>query len=577
MSKWTDKAVIYHIYPIGFCGAPRVNDGGDTVSRINKVIDLIPHLCGLGVNAVYFGPVFESSEHGYDTSDYMKIDRRLGSNEDFALVSSKLHENGIRVVVDGVFNHVGRNFHAFRDVLQNGGNSRYVSWFKNLNFDGNSPMGDNFRYEGWEGHFNLVTLNLLNPEVKEHIFSAVRMWIEKFDIDGLRLDVAYCLDPGFIKELRRFCTGLKEDFWLMGEVIHGDYSRFANPEMLESVTNYECYKGIYSSHNDKNYFEIAHSFIRQFGNGGSGGIYNGIKTYNFVDNHDVNRLASMLKNENHIYNAYTILFTMPGCPSIYYGSEWGAKGEKRGGDDSPLRPCIETLDKTDNALTAHISKLAQIRRTLPVFENGAYHQMTLENKKYSYKRADGNEEVYILLNIEDFDTSFRFRANSDKLVDLLTGESFEVNGDADIPVKSCTGRILSRNSEFTDAVLGAAGYITPVKEEIPKEKTAPQTPQGGDAPSGTHDNTGGIKDVEKPEETAKEDPPVFDLEKSLQKLGASLAAARNAKGINIGYAAGISDIPAKSIIEMEKGNIESIEQLLRYTFALGIDVDFHSA
>ncbi len=564
MSKWTDKAVIYHIYPIGFCGAPSINDGGETVSRINKVIDWIPHLCSLNVSAVYFGPVFESAEHGYDTSDYMKIDRRLGSNEDFELVSKKLHENGIKVIVDGVFNHVGRKFWAFTDVQQNGHNSRYCSWFKNLNFGGHSPMGDNFWYEGWEGHYNLVTLNLQNPEVKDHIFSAVRMWIEKFDIDGLRLDVAYCLDPNFIKELRRFCTSLKPDFWLMGEVIHGDYSRFANPEMLESVTNYECYKGIYSSHNDRNYFEIAHSFMRQFGNGGNGGIYHGIKTYNFVDNHDVNRLASSLRNPEHIYNAYTLLFTMPGCPSVYYGSEWGVMGEKQHGNDAPLRPCIEISDMTDNALTAHISRLAKIRRILPVFENGAYHQMTLENKKYSYKRADGDNEVYILLNIEDFDTNFRFRANSDRLVDLLTGEIFTVNGDADICVKSNTGRILSR---YSDSFIQE--FLNPLENSTIQPKAEPVSePQS--APENNNVQPEKAVDVPEPAPVQEEpEPPVFDAEKEAAALGEELTRARLEKGFNIAQVADMSDIAARDIIAMEKGHISDIEMLLKYAFVTG--------
>jgi len=552
MSKWTDKAVIYHIYPIGFCGAPKINDDGETVSRINKVTDWIEHLNNININAVYFGPVFESSAHGYDISDYMRIDRRLGTNEDFENISRQLHEKGIRVIVDGVFNHVGRNFWAFKDVREKGQNSKYCSWFKNLNFGGNSPMGDNFWYEGWEGHFNLVTLNLHNPEVKEHIFSAVKMWIEKFDIDGLRLDVAYCLEPQFIKDLRRFCTQLKPDFWIMGEVIHGDYSRFANSEMLESVTNYECYKGIYSSHNDKNYFEIAHSLTRQFGNGGNGGIYHGIKTYNFVDNHDVNRLASSLKNQKHIFNAYTILFTMPGCPSIYYGSEWGVKGEKIKGDDSPLRPCINIDDMSDNALTVHIAKLAKIRRELPVFENGAYHQMTLENKKYSYKRADGDKEVYVLLNIEDGDTWFNFRANSDKLVDLLTGEIFKIDGDANICVKSCTSRILTRFCDCGDLLnLSDEINIKDVEMTMTEEiKTEEQTAEVIAGPE------------------INDEPQEFDYEQLLAEFGEALKKARCNKGFSIGQLADMTDITARDIIDMEKGKIYNWEDVFLYLYII---------
>ena len=140
------------------------------------------------------------------------------------------------------------------------------------------------------------------------------MWVETFDIDGLRLDAADCIDKEFFKQLKVYTQGLKKDFWLMGEIIHGDYKMWANPDMMHSVTNYECWKGIYSSHNDKNYFEIAHSLRRQFA---KGGIYENLRLYNFLDNHDVNRIASLLKNPADLENAYTMLFCMPGIPSVY--------------------------------------------------------------------------------------------------------------------------------------------------------------------------------------------------------------------------------------------------------------------
>ena len=279
MSYWVNESVFYHIYPIGFCGAPRVNDG-ETVCRLDKVIDWIPHLKSMSVNAIYFGPVFKSTVHGYDTDDYRVIDNRLGTNESFKHICDELHKNGIKVVLDGVFNHVGRNFWAFKDVCEKGNSSQYCGWFQNLNFGGKSPYGDSFSYEGWHGYYDLVKLNLKNPDVKNYLLDSVGMWMDEFKIDGLRLDAADCVDPDFFKALRHYTKSKDSNFWLMGEIIHGDYNRWANPEMLDSVTNYECYKGIYSSHNDKNYFEIAHSLNRQFANGG---IYRSIYTYNFVD------------------------------------------------------------------------------------------------------------------------------------------------------------------------------------------------------------------------------------------------------------------------------------------------------
>lgn len=181
----------------------------------------------LGINAVYFSPVFESDTHGYNTRDYRKIDGRLGTNEDFKKVCEKLHENGIRIVLDGVFNHVGRGFTQFQDVLKNREHSPYLNWF-HINLGGNSNYNDGLWYEGWEGNYDLVKLNLRNEEVIGHIFDSVASWIDEFDIDGLRLDVAYCLDHDFVRRLRNFTDGKKNEFFLVGEMLHGDYNQMMN-------------------------------------------------------------------------------------------------------------------------------------------------------------------------------------------------------------------------------------------------------------------------------------------------------------------------------------------------------------
>lgn len=197
---WAYESVFYQIYPLGFCGAPFENDGV-AESRILKVLDWIPHMKKLGINAVYFSPVFESDTHGYNTRDYRKIDCRLGTNKDFKEVCDKLHENGIRVVLDGVFNHVGRGFTQFQDVIRNREHSPYLNWF-HINLGGNSNYNDGLWYEGWEGNYDLVKLNLRNEEVIRHILDSVGCWIDEFAIDGLRLDVAYCLDHDFVRRLR---------------------------------------------------------------------------------------------------------------------------------------------------------------------------------------------------------------------------------------------------------------------------------------------------------------------------------------------------------------------------------------
>ena len=183
--------------------------------RIGKIEDWTEHIQQLGANAVYLSPLFDSDSHGYDTRDYCRIDPRLGTNEDFAQVCRTLHDHGIRVVLDGVFNHVGRGFWAFRDVQEKKWASPYKDWFY-IDFGGNSNYNDGFWYEGWEGHYELVKLNLQNSAMADYLLNCIRFWVEQFDIDGLRLDVAYCLDKGFLTRLRQFTQSIKPDFFLVG-------------------------------------------------------------------------------------------------------------------------------------------------------------------------------------------------------------------------------------------------------------------------------------------------------------------------------------------------------------------------
>lgn len=290
-NMWAYESVFYQIYPMGFCGVPFENDGIQR-HEIKRVEEWIPHMQKLGVNAVYFSPVFESDTHGYNTRDYRKIDVRLGTNEDFKEVCDALHAAGIRVVLDGVFNHVGRGFAQFQDVIKNRENSPYVNWFYRIDFGGNSNYNDGLWYEGWEGCFDLVKLNLQNPEVVNYLLDSVKGWIDEFGIDGLRLDVAYSLDENFVRRLREVTGAYKQDFFLLGEMLHGDYNRLMNDQMLHSATNYECYKGLYSSFNSMNMFEIVHSLLRQFGPE-NWTLYKGKHLLSFVDNHDVTRVASI--------------------------------------------------------------------------------------------------------------------------------------------------------------------------------------------------------------------------------------------------------------------------------------------
>ncbi len=424
---WAYESVFYQIYPMGFCGAPFENDG-ECRPRIKKVEEWIPHIKELGANAVYFSPVFQSDTHGYNTRDYKTIDCRLGTNEDFAAVCKALHREGIRVVLDGVFNHVGRGFWAFQDVLRNRWESPYRDWF-HISFDGNSNYNDGLWYEGWEGHYDLVKLNLCNEAVISHIFESIEGWVKEFDIDGLRLDVAYCLDRNFLKRLRGFCKGLKPDFLLLGELLHGDYNQFVNDEMLDSATNYECYKGLYSSFNSMNMFEIVHSLLRQFGPE-QWTLYKGKHLLCFVDNHDVTRVASILNNENHLPLIYGMLFGMPGIPCVYYGSEWGAKAEKHQGDPA-LRPCFP--EPKFNELTSWIAKLAKIHRASKALCYGSFRSVLLTNRQCIFERAAEGERVLVAINASDEEYTAHFDAGCGQAEDMITGERHDFGGGSTLP------------------------------------------------------------------------------------------------------------------------------------------------
>lgn len=424
---WFNKSVIYQIYPLGFCGAPERNDGV-LVPRIKKVSEIIAHLVKLNIDAVYFCPLFESSAHGYDTKDYSKIDVRLGTNEDFKEVCDKLHKNGIRVILDGVFNHVGRDFFAFRDVKEKRYNSPYKDWFY-ISFDGNSCYDDGFWYEGWEGHFELVKLNLDNPEVRKHLLDNVGEWIDYYYIDGLRLDVAYMLNRQFMKELRSFCLAKNPEFFLAGEIIHGNYNDILNDEMLHSATNYECFKGIYSSFNCMNMFEIGHSLIRQFGQE-NWCLYRGKHLMSFVDNHDVTRISSNLTNKNHIIPAFGMLMAMPGIPTVYYGSEWGIEGRKEDGD-SALRPAVDKPQ--ENEITEFLRKAIKVHREEKCLYDGSFEILHMTNKQLVFQRACGGERVIVLINADEIEYVAHFNADAGCGTELLSGEKYDFGGGSVMP------------------------------------------------------------------------------------------------------------------------------------------------
>ena len=293
-----------------------------------------------------------------------------------------------------------------------------------MSFDGNSNCNDGFWYEGWEGNYDLVKLNLKNSAVTDYLIDSVRFWVENFDIDGLRLDVAYMVDRDFLKRLRWETSNMKEDFFLVGETLFGDYNQIMNDEMCHSVTNYECYKGIHSALNSYNMFEIVHSLKRQFGPE-QWTLYKGKHLFSFVDNHDVGRIASVLDNPYHILAAYGMIYGMPGIPIIYYGSEWGIEGKKSDGDPA-LRPSV---DKPEwNELTDFISRLAKIHKESKALQYGDFSDIVLTNKQCVFKRECDGERILVLINIEENSFFAGFDMGVSKAFDLMAEKEVQLNG-----------------------------------------------------------------------------------------------------------------------------------------------------
>ena len=421
---WFDESVFYQIYPLGYVGAERQNDFVTQSHRFSYIEENIKDIKELGANVILFNPLFQSSCHGYDTADFYKVDSRLGTNDEFKKLCKVIHQNDIKIVLDGVFNQVGRDFFAFKDVLQNRENSRFKDWFY-INFSGNTNYNDGLYYEPWEGHYELVKLNLSNPELLKYLEDAIKMWIDEFEIDGLRLDVCYSLPEWFMEHLKRFTKTLKEDFVLIGEVIHAqNFAKNLTPERLNSITGYECYKGMISSFNSYNLFEIEYSLTRLFSNV-DWALMRGKNLLNFLDNHDVTRVYTNLSDKKHIKALYALLFSIPGVPQVYYGSEYGIEGRKEN-TDYDLRPFINNIDKTKNKdLFEYIKKLCEIRVNNKVLSYGGYNKKALSNKYMAFEREYEGNKIYFAVNIAEQDVTLNLA--QDVGTDLLTEKQINLS------------------------------------------------------------------------------------------------------------------------------------------------------
>ena len=427
---WYDEAIFYHIYPLGLLGCPHENDHKEPVHRLEGLKPWIKHIADLGCNGIYIGPLFESVGHGYETTDYKKVDSRLGTNEDLRKFVAACHKAGIRVILDGVFNHTGRDFFAFKDIKEKREASPYQGWYSGLNLYGNNSFNDGFSYDNWGGYDLLARLNQKNPEVQGYIADVIRFWVSEFDIDGIRLDAADVLDFDFMRMLRGVADEVKPEFYLMGEVIHGEYIRWEKDAGIHAVTNYHLHKALYSGHNDHNYFEIAHTVKRLYDMGGGDPL--GLRLYNFADNHDVERIYSRLNNKAHFIPLHILMYTLPGIPSIYYGSEFGIEGKKGGGDDWGIRPALDLdeclSNETYRPCMEIVKALGKIRRAVPCLSYGVYEQKLLTNRQYCFTRISGEEVAAVAVNNDENPSQVDINVPAGKYKAMLSDTVIDASG-----------------------------------------------------------------------------------------------------------------------------------------------------
>ncbi|HYO01093.1 MAG TPA: alpha-amylase family glycosyl hydrolase [Mycobacterium sp.] len=384
---WVEHAIWWQVYPLGFVGAFPA-DPAPTADehRLGRIAAWFDHALELGASGIALGPVFASQTHGYDTVDHYAIDPRLGDDSDFDRLIEEARGRGLRVLLDGVFNHVGTDFGRYREALAGGDES----WFR---------KGRN-GFATFEGHDGLITLNHRNPEVVDYVVDVMLHWLRR-GADGWRLDAAYAVPDGFWAQVLPRVRSEFPDAWFVGEVIHGDYAGTVSASTFDSVTQYELWKAIWSSLNDGNFHELDHALTRhdEF-----------LETFvpmTFVGNHDVTRIASQLTDERHVGHALALVMTIGGTPSVYAGDEWayrGVKEERFGGDDA-VRPEFPTRPDESEHLGHDAFRLHQhligLRRRHPWLHDARSSALHLANRQYVYRTTSDAGSLVVALNVDD--------------------------------------------------------------------------------------------------------------------------------------------------------------------------------
>ncbi len=414
MSDWVRHVIWWQIYPLGFVGAfPATEPPGPDEHRLSRLLDWLDHAVELGASGIALGPVFASRTHGYDTTDHYRIDPRLGDDADFDGLIDAAHQRGLRVLLDGVFNHVGTDFPRYRAAVD-AQDPEAARWFR----------GRPGRFHTFEGHDGLITLNHRNPAVVDYTVDVMSHWLGR-GADGWRLDAAYAVPESFWVQVLPRVRAVHPDAWFVAEVIHGDYSAFVAGSGVDSVTQYELWKAVWSSLNDGNFHELDWALQRH------NMFQDTFAPLTFVGNHDVTRIASKLERPEHLGHALVLLFTTGGVPSVYAGDELGYLGvkEDRVGGDDAVRPEFNSspngLDGPAGDILNLHRYLIGLRRRHPWLFQARTSALHLENRCYVYETRHGDDALIVALNLDDAPAALP--------VQELTGGPAEVLAGAGAP------------------------------------------------------------------------------------------------------------------------------------------------
>ncbi|MEI6253505.1 MAG: alpha-amylase family protein [Mycobacteriaceae bacterium] len=414
MPDWVRHAIWWQVYPLGFVGAfPATESPGPGEHRLTRLVDWLDHAIDLGASGIALGPVFASRTHGYDTTDHYRIDPRLGDDGDFDRLVGEAHRRGLRVLLDGVFNHVGTDFPRYLDAVERQ-DPEAASWFR----------GRPGRLHTFEGHGELITLNHGSAAVVDYTVDVMSHWLDR-GADGWRLDAAYAVPESFWAKVIPRVRANHPDAWFVAEVIHGDYSAFVAASGVDSVTQYELWKAIWSSLNDGNFHELDWALQRH------NAFQDTFAPLTFVGNHDVTRIASKLERPEHLGHALVLLFTTGGVPSIYAGDELGHRGikEDRAGGDDAVRPEFTTPPTGVDGDAGDILNLHRyligLRRRHQWLHEARTSALHLENRCYVFQTRSGDDSLIVALNLDD--------AAAALPVAELTGRPAEVLAGAGAP------------------------------------------------------------------------------------------------------------------------------------------------